>query len=554
MGGTNYEHACGRHYRVQKDLALRRHFKFTLTTFEALAKRRVEAPVLTGKDIVVPVLQPGAHQQSAAIVARFKRALNQRQSSTFFQALDEHADLSTARQTHLPGGLVCDADCDDTNPWMSEEDLDGDGYSTCAGDCEAYDHSISPDAFELCNGKDDDCDGLIDEDFTLDDADTDGIPDCRDTCIDLADAPRPQPDFLVLNIAAIACDLDHDGLVDLYIGVDAESGDKWATSKGGNPLWTRSGGGAWQEQGQTWGIAHKANCVCVPAADFDNDGDLDLLLVNFYSNVVLYRNETNDKNWLRVKAIGTKSNPDGIGARIKVFDGDKLVGYRQMQSGADYCRCSPLEAHLGLGKKAAATYRDILGPSNFFLEMQYQGIDDQKVVNTGLLPIARDLNLPLVCTNDVHYLKQTDSQPHDVLLCIGTGKSLTDEKRLKYHGDQFFLKTGDEMAEVFGAREAAIAKELTKLHESVARGTPAELAAKFDSSPELKGEFVVLVGPPSSNEAEVGDEAILASLKRALRQESFRDAVRSVAAELKVKRSRVYDLGLALERKGGERP
>jgi DNA polymerase-3 subunit alpha len=101
-------------------------------------------------------------------------------------------------------------------------------------------------------------------------------------------------------------------------------------------------------------------------------------------------------------------------------------------------------------KDAAASYRDILGPGNFFLEMQYQGIEDQRTVNTGIVPVARDLNLPLVCTNDVHYLKQTDQHPHDVLLCIGTGKSVSDEKRLRYHGDQFFLKTADEMAAVFG--------------------------------------------------------------------------------------------------------
>ena len=106
--------------------------------------------------------------------------------------------------------------------------------------------------------------------------------------------------------------------------------------------------------------------------------------------------------------------------------------------------------------EAAAAYRDILGPDNFFLEMQYQGIDEQKVVNTGLLPIARELNLPLVCTNDVHYLKQSDQHAHDVLLCIGTGKSLSDEKRLKYHGDQFFLKTADEMAGVFGSHPDAL--------------------------------------------------------------------------------------------------
>ena len=64
---------------------------------------------------------------------------------------------------------------------------------------------------------------------------------------------------------------------------------------------------------------------------------------------------------------------------------------------------------------AAATYRDILGSGNFFLEMQYQGIEDQLTVNKGLLPLARELELPLVCTNDVHYLKQGDHVPHDVL-------------------------------------------------------------------------------------------------------------------------------------------
>src|SRR5262245_18739080 len=96
----------------------------------------------------------------------------------------------------------------------------------------------------------------------------------------------------------------------------------------------------------------------------------------------------------------------------------------------------------------AAAYRDILGPDNFFLEMQYQGIDEQRVVNVGLQPIAKDLGLSLVVTNDVHYLKNSDFKPHDVLLCIGTGKSVNDAERLRYHGDQFYLKTPEEMAAV----------------------------------------------------------------------------------------------------------
>jgi DNA polymerase-3 subunit alpha len=99
--------------------------------------------------------------------------------------------------------------------------------------------------------------------------------------------------------------------------------------------------------------------------------------------------------------------------------------------------------------QAAAAYRDILGPNNFFLEMQYQGIDEQQIVNVGLQPIARDLNLNLVVTNDVHYLQNSDYKPHDILLCIGTGKTVADEDRLKYHGDQFYLKTAEEMAAVF---------------------------------------------------------------------------------------------------------
>src|SRR5579872_5254175 len=100
--------------------------------------------------------------------------------------------------------------------------------------------------------------------------------------------------------------------------------------------------------------------------------------------------------------------------------------------------------------EAAATYRDILGPNNFFLEMQWHGIEEQRIVNSGIPAIAKDLKLPLVCTNDVHYLRDTDAHPHDVLLCIGTGKGFNDPKRLRYEAKQFFLKTPEEMWATFG--------------------------------------------------------------------------------------------------------
>ncbi len=170
--------------------------------------------------------------------------------------------------------------------------------------------------------------------------------------------PEPLFNLKTLSHDVILEDLDHDGWLDIYVGVDAESGNKWATSKGGNPLWTRADGKTWKEVSKEWGVRHVANCVCVPAADFDNDGDLDLLLINFYSQPVLYRNETNDMNWLRVKPQGKKTGRDGIGAKVSVIDSDgKMVGFRQVQSGAGYCRCSPLEAHFGLGKKLSPGYR-----------------------------------------------------------------------------------------------------------------------------------------------------------------------------------------------------
>src|SRR5437763_9564653 len=124
-------------------------------------------------------------------------------------------------------------------------------------------------------------------------------------------------------------------------------------------------------------------------------------------------------------------------------------------------------------RAAAATYRDILGPGNFFLEMQWHGIDEQRVVNGGLPAIARDLNLPLVCTNDVHYVREADAHPHDILLCIGTGKAFSDPKRLRYDSRQFFLKTPAEMAEAFKDYPEALANTVRiaeRCHVVVAEG------------------------------------------------------------------------------------
>jgi DNA polymerase-3 subunit alpha len=106
-------------------------------------------------------------------------------------------------------------------------------------------------------------------------------------------------------------------------------------------------------------------------------------------------------------------------------------------------------------KSAALELQDIFGKGNFFLELQDHGIPEQQTVNQGLLRMNQELGIDLVATNDVHYIYDSDAEAHDILLCIQTGKKVSDENRMRYEGGQYYLKSGEEMAELFPyAREA----------------------------------------------------------------------------------------------------
>jgi DNA polymerase III subunit alpha len=170
--------------------------------------------------------------------------------------------------------------------------------------------------------------------------------------------------------------------------------------------------------------------------------------------------ETNEgyKNLIKLVSAGYT---EGFYYRPRI-DKDLLAQHAKGLIGLSSCLKGEVASALKVEQarpalEAAARLRDILGQRNFFLEMQYQGIEEQKVVNKGILPLARELNLPLVATNDVHYLRQGDSQPHDILLCIGTGKTVNDAQRLRYTGDQFFLKTAEQMQSVFKDHPDALA-------------------------------------------------------------------------------------------------
>lgn len=101
------------------------------------------------------------------------------------------------------------------------------------------------------------------------------------------------------------------------------------------------------------------------------------------------------------------------------------------------------------GKQAALRYQDIFGKGNFFLELQDHGMTEQQMVNQSLLRMSNETGIELVATNDVHYTYAEDEKPHDMLLCIQTGKKLADEDRMRYEGGQYYIKSEDEMKTLF---------------------------------------------------------------------------------------------------------
>ena len=100
-------------------------------------------------------------------------------------------------------------------------------------------------------------------------------------------------------------------------------------------------------------------------------------------------------------------------------------------------------------RAAAATYSDIFGKQNFFLEIQDQGLEMEQRIHPHLFRLEKDLGLPLVATNDSHYLCEDDAHAQDVMVCIQTGKSIQDPNRMKFQGTGFYVKNRDEMFQVF---------------------------------------------------------------------------------------------------------
>lgn len=170
----------------------------------------------------------------------------------------------------------------------------------------------------------------------------------------------------------------------------------------------------------------------------------------YFHLILLAKNEIGYKNLCK---IVTRGFTEGYYYKPRV-DKEVLRTYSEGLICLSACLAGEVATHLRKedyegAKEAALEYRDIFGDENFYLELQDHYIDDQAIVNTGLLRMSKELGIPLVVTNDSHYIKAEDAEAHDILLCIQTGKTVADKDRMRYEGGQFYLKSAEEMYELF---------------------------------------------------------------------------------------------------------
>jgi DNA polymerase III subunit alpha len=175
--------------------------------------------------------------------------------------------------------------------------------------------------------------------------------------------------------------------------------------------------------------------------------------------ILLAENETGYRNLLK---LVSRASLEGFYYKPRI-DKELLAEHSQGLICLSACLGGEVPEHcladaIDKARNAAAEHREIFGKDNYYLEIQDHQLSKQKIVNEQLLQLSRDLDLPLVATNDVHYLNSADADPHQVLLCVQTNTTLGDPKKLNYGSQDFFLKSQAEMAQVFKDFPDALAR------------------------------------------------------------------------------------------------
>lgn len=168
--------------------------------------------------------------------------------------------------------------------------------------------------------------------------------------------------------------------------------------------------------------------------------------------LILAQNNTGYRNLMRLTTI---ANTDGVHGNKPRIDRKLLEQYHEGLIATSSCLGGEIPQMLLKGDKESARqaicyYRDLFGPENYYLEIQsHDGYPEQEPVNLALYDLHRELGVPIVATNDLHYVSADDADSHDVLLCVQTGKQRSDEKRLRFHSPEFFLRSPAEMGRLF---------------------------------------------------------------------------------------------------------
>lgn len=177
----------------------------------------------------------------------------------------------------------------------------------------------------------------------------------------------------------------------------------------------------------------------------------------YHHLVLLAENNTGYANLMKIVSRGFT---EGYYYKPRV-DKDLLRQYHDGIIALSACLAGEVQRYLSRGlteeaKKVALEYQDIFGKGNFFLEMQDHGIPEQQLVNQRQIQLSKETGIELVVTNDIHYTYAEDAKPHDILLCIQTGKKLDDENRMRYEGGQYYVKSPQEMEALFPYAKQAL--------------------------------------------------------------------------------------------------
>ena len=215
----------------------------------------------------------------------------------------------------------------------------------------------------------------------------------------------------------------------------------------------------------------------------------------YYHLILLAENNTGYANLMKIVSIGFT---EGYYYKPRV-DFETLQKYHEGLIALSACLAGEVPRYIVRGfyeeaKEIAKKYADCFGKDHYYLELQDHGIADQKLVNQQLVRMGSELGLELVCTNDAHYTYAEDEEAHDVLLCIQTGKKVSDSDRMRYAGGQFFVKSEEQMASLFPYAKESLSntqKIADRCHVTIEFGQYKIPKYKVPSGHESAKEFLV---------------------------------------------------------------